>query len=71
MAPSEFTSLEEESLIDLSCDSTLKLKFGSMELFDFWISVKGEYPLLSGKALKTLIPFEPPICAKLDFRRSR
>ncbi|XP_067121346.1 zinc finger BED domain-containing protein 5-like, partial [Centruroides vittatus] len=45
--PSEFTSLEEESLIDLSCDNTLKLKFGSMELSDFWISVKEEYPLLS------------------------
>jgi hypothetical protein len=28
-----------------------------MELTDFWISVKDEYPLLSGKAQRILIPF--------------
>ncbi|XP_067120061.1 zinc finger BED domain-containing protein 5-like [Centruroides vittatus] len=65
--PSEFTSLEEESLIDLSCDNTLKLKFGSMELSDFWISVKEEYPLLSGKALRILIPFATSYLCEAGF----
>ena len=37
-ALSEFTSLEEESLIDLSCESIFKLKFGSKELFYLDIS---------------------------------
>ena len=45
-APSEFTAAEEENLIELSCDNTLKTKFSSMELTEFWISVKDEYPLL-------------------------
>ena len=56
-APSEFTAAEEENLIELSCDNTLKTKFSSMELTEFWISVKYEYPLLSGKAQRILIPF--------------
>jgi len=34
-APSEFTSTEEESLIELSCDNSLKIKFSSMDLTKF------------------------------------
>jgi hypothetical protein len=30
-----------------------------MEITEFWMSVKDEYPLLSGKALRILIPFAP------------
>jgi hypothetical protein len=39
-APSEFTSAEEENLIELSCDNSLKARFGSTELTEFWISIK-------------------------------
>lgn len=49
-APSEFTSAEEENLTESSCDKTLKIQFGSMEVAEFWISVKDEYPLLRAKA---------------------
>lgn len=42
-APSEFTSAQEENLIELSSDKTLTTKFGSMEITEFWISVKNEY----------------------------
>lgn len=66
-APSGFTSTEEESLIELSCDTTLKLKFVSMELSDFWISVKEEYPLLSCKALRILIPFATSYLCEAGF----
>lgn len=31
-APSDFASVEDENLTELSCDSTLKSRFGSMEL---------------------------------------
>jgi len=37
IVPSEFNSAEEESLIELSCDSSLKSKFTNMELTKFWI----------------------------------
>ena len=66
-APSEFTCLEEESLIELSCDNTLKSKFDSIELTDFWISVKVEYPLFSGKALRILIPFATSYLCEAGF----
>lgn len=49
-APSEFTSAQEENLIELSSDKTLATKFGSMEITEFWISVKDEYQLPSAKA---------------------
>jgi len=38
-APSEFTSAEEENLTEPSCDKTLKTKFGSMEVTEFWICI--------------------------------
>jgi len=47
--PSEFTSAKEPNLIKLSCDKTLKTKLGSIKVFEFWLSVKEEYPPLSPK----------------------
>jgi zinc finger BED domain-containing protein 5/7/8/9 len=67
IGPSEFISTEEESLIELSCDSSLKAKFTSMELAKFWISIKDEYPLLSEKALRVLIPFSTSYLCKAGF----
>jgi hypothetical protein len=56
-APSEFTVTEEENLIELSCDNTLKTTFSTMEITEFWMSEKDKYPLLSGKAQRILILF--------------
>jgi len=67
VALSEFTPAEEESLIELSCDSTLKTKFSSTELTEFWMSVKDEYPLLCGKAQKVLIPFATSYLCEAGF----
>jgi hypothetical protein len=38
-APSEFTSADEENVIDLSCDNSFKARFGSTELTEFWILI--------------------------------
>lgn len=56
-SPSDFNTAEEEELIELSSDSSLKVKFSSMKLSTFWYSVRKEFPSLSKKALKVLIPF--------------
>lgn len=66
-APSEFAAAEEENLIELSCDNTLKTKFGSMELTEFWMSVKDEYPILCGKAQRILIPFATSYLCEAGF----
>lgn len=63
----EFTSLEEESLIELSCDNSLKSKFASSDLVEFWVSVKNEYPALSLKALRILIPFATSYLCEAGF----
>ena len=66
-APPDFTSAEEESFIDLSCDNTLKIKFENTELTNFWLSIKDEYPLLSGKAQRILIPFATSYLCETGF----
>ncbi|XP_075454497.1 protein FAM200A-like [Ascaphus truei] len=66
-APPEFTSLEEENLIELSCDNTLKTKFCHMDITEFWLTVQDEYPLLSGKAQRILIPFATSYLCEAGF----
>lgn len=65
--PPEFTSLEEESLIELSCDNSLKTKFATSELVEFWVTIKNEYPTLSSKALRILIPFATSYLCEAGF----
>ncbi|VVC25872.1 Hypothetical protein CINCED_3A012173 [Cinara cedri] len=67
IVPSEFISTEEESLIELSCDSSLKSKFTNMELTKFWISIKNEYLLVCEKALRVLIPFSTSYLCEAGF----
>ena len=57
---------EKESLIDLSCNDSLKVKFQlSLSRPHFWLSVKNEYPSLSEKAMKILIQFSTTyLCEK-------
>ncbi|XP_076352667.1 protein FAM200A-like [Tachypleus tridentatus] len=66
-APFEFSPAKVENLIELSYDKTLKTKFGSMELTEFWISVKDEYMLLSAKAQRILIPFSTSYLCEAGF----
>lgn len=55
--PTELNTAEQESLIELSCDETLKSDFKKQSLLDFWIQQHAEYPALSDKAVRILLPF--------------
>ena len=57
---------EKESLIDLYCNDSLKVKFQlSLSRPHFRLSVKNEYPSLSEKAMKILIQFSTTyLCEK-------
>lgn len=57
MAFANLTLGEQESLIELSCDETLKAAFRKQTLLDFWIKQHNEYPVLSDKAIRILLPF--------------
>ncbi|VVC25639.1 Ribonuclease H-like domain,HAT, C-terminal dimerisation domain [Cinara cedri] len=66
-APTDFDSIEKESLIELFCDNSLKAKFGRMDLIQFWISMKDEYSLLSDKAQRILISFSTSYLCETGF----
>lgn len=51
------TTIEKEKLIELSCDTSLKQKFQSEPLVQFWLNRSEEYNTLSSKALQVLLPF--------------
>ncbi|XP_076308575.1 zinc finger MYM-type protein 6-like [Tachypleus tridentatus] len=62
---------KQESLIELSCDKTLKTKFDSKKITEFWISVKKDYPFLNAKAQRILIPFATSYLCEAGFRQLR
>lgn len=53
----KMSSSEEESLIELSCDQTLKSFFKTTPLVPFWIKLRQEYPAIAKIALKHLMGF--------------
>ena len=65
--PSSFTEKEKEDYIDLTCDSSLKRKFNSVNLTNFWISLNDEYPALTKKALRILVPFATSYLCEAGF----
>ena len=48
---------KENSLVELSCDTSLQSCFSRNNLSDFWLLLKNEYPELATKALIHLMPF--------------
>jgi len=59
------TSLEEDNLIKISTNGSLKLQFNQKSLENFWLHVQKDYPVLSSKALEVLIPFSTTyLCEK-------
>jgi len=64
---SEFTVSEEEELISLSFDRTLKIKHAKMSLDEFWISVQQEYPQISKKAINILLFFSTSYLCEIGF----
>ncbi|KAL4107763.1 hypothetical protein QTP88_018055 [Uroleucon formosanum] len=65
--PSNFTTTEEEQLIDISSDFSLRMQFSSYSLLGFWNSIKDEYPEVSNKALRILIPFATSYLCEVRF----
>lgn len=66
-AITSLSAKEHNSLIDLSCDSALKLTFSQKSLTDFWINSLSEYPDLSDKALRFLMPFPTTYLCEAGF----
>ena len=60
-------AVEKESLIELSCDTTLMSKHKDLPLSQFWISIKNKYPELSGKAIKLLLIFSTTYLCEKSF----
>ncbi|CAK1599788.1 unnamed protein product [Parnassius mnemosyne] len=56
-SPSTLSTKEEEQLIELSCDSSLKLQYDKDKLFEFWSSVSYDYRAISYAALRVLLPY--------------
>jgi hypothetical protein len=52
---------DREKLIEISSDYKLKLRFKSLSLINFWLSVSRQYPLLAGKATTTLLSLRKTI----------
>ncbi|KAL4144043.1 hypothetical protein QTP88_006277 [Uroleucon formosanum] len=69
--PRTLTNNEKESLIKSSYNESLKMEFTKLELGEFWIKIKNEYPLLCNKALLFLLPFTTTIFPKLDSLNDR
>lgn len=60
---------EEEALAELSSDMDLKQRMRDMSCVHLWLSVETEFPHLSSKAMKVLIPFTSTyLCEMRVFR---
>jgi hypothetical protein len=53
----DFSLKEEEKYIDLTSDTSLKLRFRRESLTEFLVGVREEYPHLSKKAINNLLRF--------------
>ena len=67
VAKTDLFKREEEELAELSSDQTLMISFNQKALPFFWLSVVNEYPLLSQKATKILLPFATNYICKTAF----
>lgn len=66
-SPSVLSIVEEEHLLELSCDTSLKLRFEKDNIIQFWSNVFQEYPTLSTTALKILLPFATSYLCETGF----
>ncbi|XP_068242324.1 zinc finger BED domain-containing protein 5-like [Palaemon carinicauda] len=55
----DFTAVERDDFLDMSADSTLKVKFekNDVTMAAFWHGTLEEYPNLAKKAISLLLPF--------------
>ncbi|KAH1182290.1 hypothetical protein KIL84_010044, partial [Mauremys mutica] len=65
---STLSVLEEDQLLEITNDGGLKSMFETTSnLHTFWIKVKAEYPEISTKALKSLLPFSTSYLCEAGF----
>ncbi|XP_070584365.1 SCAN domain-containing protein 3-like [Erythrolamprus reginae] len=64
---STLSVLEEDQLIEIANDGSLKSMFETSNLPTFWIKVQAEYPGIATKALKTLLPFPTSYLCETGF----
>ena len=62
--PEDFSTGEQESILELSCDETLKSDFKRISLLDFWIQRHGEYPVFRTRPRGTFFHSRLHICAR-------
>ena len=67
--PKQLSVQEEDQIIEIAYDGGLKSVFEQTSLAGFWIKTKAEYPEISVKALKTLLPFPPTYLSRPGFRQ--
>jgi hypothetical protein len=58
---------EEEQFIDIVSQSSLKNRFSTMTLPQFWISLLSEHREISEKAIKILLPFTTSYLCETGF----
>lgn len=51
IAPAESSSAEEDQFIEMTSDSTLRLRLTAQTLSEFWVGVEREYPLIGQRAV--------------------
>lgn len=49
--------LEYENLIEIQSSSSIKFKFETVSLNEFWVKLTGEYPSIAEKAIQILLLF--------------
>ncbi|XP_025413497.1 protein FAM200A-like [Sipha flava] len=59
--------VEQEQLLELQSDRSLKLKFNELKLFQFWSFIKTEYPIITEIAINILLPFSTTYLCELGF----
>lgn len=65
--PNNLSNSEEEQLLELASDGFLKLQFQQDTLTSFWLRINSEYPSLSEKAVKYLMPFPTSYLCEVGF----
>jgi hypothetical protein len=65
--PESLTINEKNELIEHFCDGSLQQVFKKMDLTEFWLARRKEYPLISDKAVKFLLVFSTTYLCECGF----